>query len=128
MAELARDFYESLQNEGLVSYTERQTATKEVLNAIQTQLSPENKHELEKNLSSDNVSEVIDLLPNGKASGTNGLPYEFWKWVNNKSKSLSEKDQDEEPFNFIDCLTAVLNDVEIHGAAPNTCFADGLLH
>ncbi|KAG1777129.1 hypothetical protein EV702DRAFT_956115, partial [Suillus placidus] len=79
MAELVRDYYESLQSEGLATSTERQAAIENVLGIIQTQLSLENKEELEKNLSSDNISEVINILPNGKAPGTDGLPYEFWK-------------------------------------------------
>ncbi|KAG2088279.1 uncharacterized protein F5147DRAFT_555390, partial [Suillus discolor] len=124
MAELVRDYYESLQHEGLNTTTGRQPAIEKILDTIQTQLSPDNKQELETNLSKDNINEVLNLLSNGKAPGMDGLPYEFWKWVNEKSKSLSEKDQEDEPFNLIECLTAVFNDVEVYEIVPNMCFAD----
>lgn len=31
-------------------------------------------------------------------------------------------------FDFAECLTAVYNDIELHGVAPNSCFAEGLLN
>lgn len=87
------------------------------------------KSELENKLTDANIEEVLKLLPNGKALGTDGIPYEFWKWINEKSKSTPEDtDGNKSQFTFIKCLTTVYNDIETYGVAKDSCFAEGLLN
>jgi hypothetical protein len=81
MSELARDYYDSLQRECISPTNEREEALESTLNAIMIKLSPLNKQELAKSLTKANVEEVLKLLPNGKAPGIDGIPYEFWKWL-----------------------------------------------
>lgn len=128
MSELARDYYDALQQEGLSSENEREAALETTLNTIMIKLSPLNRQELAKSLTKDNVEEVLRLLPNGKAPGIDGIPYEFWKWLQEKSKTIPKKRGDNSPFDLTECLTAVLNDIETYGVTKNSGFAEGLLH
>ncbi|KIK32408.1 hypothetical protein CY34DRAFT_45588, partial [Suillus luteus UH-Slu-Lm8-n1] len=129
MAELAKEYYDNLQREGLAPEEEREQALKTVLESITIKLKAADKTELENNLTEDNIEEVLKLLPNGKAPGTDGIPYEFWKWVNDKSKSTHKDPEGNRiQFEFIKCLTTVYNDIEIYGVAKDSCFAEGLLN
>jgi hypothetical protein len=129
MAELAKNYYDNLQDDGLAPSEEREKALETVLNSIKIKLGPTDKLELENNLTENNIEEVLRLLPNGKAPGTDGAPYELWKWVNEKSKLASKGSKEvDTSFNFIKCLTTVYNDIENHGVAENSCFAEGLLN
>ncbi|KAG2755615.1 hypothetical protein P692DRAFT_20716946 [Suillus brevipes Sb2] len=129
MAKLARDYYDTLQYKDLAADNERAGAFETVLNTVQIKLSSLNKSELEKNFTKENIEEVLYLLPNGKAPGIDGVPYELWKWILQKSKSASaDSKEGEQPFTFAECLMAVYNNIETHGVAPNSCFAEGLLN
>ncbi|KAG2131066.1 hypothetical protein DEU56DRAFT_757692 [Suillus clintonianus] len=128
MAELARKYYDDLQKEGMAQGIEREEALTKVLNTIDIKLSESNKTELETPLTKGNIEEVLGPLPNGKAPGIDGIPYEFWKWLNEKAKSIPKDDNGESPFDFAECLTAVYNDIESHGVVDASSFAEGLLH
>lgn len=86
MAELAKTYYDTLQYIDLAPEDEREESLKSVLDTITTKLNPADKLELESHLTEANIDEVLHLLPNGKTPGTDGVPYEFWKWVNEKAK------------------------------------------
>lgn len=128
MSELARDYYDSLQREGLSPTSEREEALESTLNAIMIRLSPLNKQELAKSLTKENIEEVLKLLPNGKAPGIDGIPYEFWKWLQEKSKTIPRKRGEDPPFDLTECLTAVFNDIEINGVVKDSGFSEGLLY
>ncbi|KIK33608.1 hypothetical protein CY34DRAFT_27876, partial [Suillus luteus UH-Slu-Lm8-n1] len=128
MSELARNYYDSLQKEGLSPPDEREEALESTLNTIMIKLSPMNKQELEKPLTKTNIDEVLRLLPNRKAPGIDGMPYEFWKWLQEKSKAIPKKHGEDSPFDLTDCLTAVFNNIEKHGVLNDSGFAEGLLH
>lgn len=129
MAELAKTYYDELQHKDLAPIDERDEACMSILDLINIRLSPNDKNELETELTNANIEEVLHLLPNGKAPGIDGIPYEFWKWVNDKAKSKAKASKDNDvPFNFSKCLTQVYNDIERNGVAPNSGFAEGLLN
>ncbi|KAG1760805.1 hypothetical protein EDD22DRAFT_848230 [Suillus occidentalis] len=129
MAELVRNYFDNLQTEGLAPNDEQEEALKSVLNSVTIKLSPAEKLELKNRLTKANVEEVLRLLPSGKAPGIDGVPYEFWKWVNEKSKSAPRtQDKNEMHLNFMKCLMAVYNDIELNGVATGSCFAEGLLN
>jgi hypothetical protein len=77
MAEMARNYFDSHQTEGLAPNDERYEALEAVLNSVTIKLSLGKKLELENGLTEANVEEVLKLLPNGKAPGINGVPYKF---------------------------------------------------
>ncbi|KAJ7934676.1 hypothetical protein B0H13DRAFT_1591423 [Mycena leptocephala] len=82
MAALARDYHDNLQTEGLTDPDTRQEASERTFENVSARLSNTHKSEMAKNLTRDEVEHVIDILPNGKAPGINGLPYELWKKLN----------------------------------------------
>ena len=49
------------------------------LNNLDRKLSDESKHNLEKDITIDEVKQAIRKMPNGKSPGTDGLPAEFYK-------------------------------------------------
>lgn len=128
MSELAREYYNSLQQEGLSPTNEREDALGTILNNITIKLSPQNQWELEKTLTKADIEEVLKLLPRGKASSVDGIPYEFWKWLNDKAKATPKKRNNNSPFNIAECLTAVFNDIESHGIVKDSKFSEGLIH
>ncbi|KIK40284.1 hypothetical protein CY34DRAFT_38791, partial [Suillus luteus UH-Slu-Lm8-n1] len=77
-------------------------------------------------LSKENIEEVLKLLLNGKAAGIDGLPYEFWKWLNEASKSSHEGEGNEdEPFDLIQCITDTYNNIETFGVTNQSKFSEG---
>jgi hypothetical protein len=94
MAEIARNYHDSLQQKGLPSEDIQTEASEHVvLGVIKTQLPAEERSLLEQTLTKQNIEEVLKLLPNGKATGIDGLPYEFWKWLLEKSKHVPKDGQ-----------------------------------
>jgi len=99
MARIAGEYHNALQYQDIASQDERKTALERTIaEGIETSLSLEHYDELQKPLTKDNTKEVLKLSPNGKAVGIDGLPYEFWKWVLEKSQHMSKKEQEKEPF------------------------------
>lgn len=129
MAEIVRDYYNELQHDGIATKDEKDAALNAVLNTVTIKLPAADRSELEHKLTKANIEEVLHLLPNGKALGIDGVPYELWKWIHQKSKSISANSKEgDPPFEFAECLIAVYNNIELHGVAPNSCFAEGLLN
>ncbi|KAJ7077990.1 Endonuclease/exonuclease/phosphatase, partial [Mycena belliarum] len=128
MAELARDFHDNLQSEGLVSPAEQEEAETTALKNIK-RLSQQNKAKLSQYLKRAEVARVLHRLPNGKAPGIDGIVHELWKALHKNYEG--SKNQDEKPMDIAKILTDVYNDIEEHGTHPETDFAEGwmcLLH
>lgn len=77
MAEIARNYHSKLQQCNIAENQE--TSMAEVLAEIDTSLKPENAEILGKEILVEEVHKAIMSMPNGKATGINGLPYELWK-------------------------------------------------
>ncbi|KAG1831410.1 hypothetical protein EV424DRAFT_1343139 [Suillus variegatus] len=86
------------------------------------------KIRLENESPATDIEEVLKLLPRGKAPSVDGIPYEFWKWLNDKAKATPKKRNNNSPFNIAECLTAVFNDIESHGIMKDSKFSEGLIH
>jgi exonuclease III/ribonuclease HI len=122
MAKIARDYHENLQTAGLAPGSERRETTGLLLEKVHIQLSDDKKAIMEELISASEVDTVFKQLPNGKAAGIDGLPYELWKRINNICKG---GEHNHDSFSIVDCLTAVYNDIEQYGIEPNTQFAEG---
>ena len=86
MAELARDYHNNLQTEGLATEDDLKTATERVLENIEHKATEEDKHILSTMVTEIEVSQALKSLPNGKAAGMDGIPCELWKILQNKHK------------------------------------------
>ena len=62
-------------------------------------------------------------LPNGKAAGLDGLPYEFWKWL--ESVPIKPNDDSDDPLKLTKCIHKVFIDIQHHGVNPTTRFSEG---
>ncbi|THG95430.1 hypothetical protein EW026_g6221 [Hermanssonia centrifuga] len=125
MAQLARDYHEKLQSDGVdvQDITTREDTIKEVLARTECKISNKDKAKLAKRLTKKNTLGALDLSATGKATGPDGLPYELWKALHRKwvSDTLCELPA----FDFTATATSVFRDIEEHGTIPSTEFAAG---
>ena len=121
MAELARSYYENLQQKDLSPPDVRVAAIDNVLSKVHTSLPEDEVEKLDQKITLEEVSLTLKDLPNGKATGLDGLPYEFWKWLGPTPINRADGD----PSNFNECLHEVFLDIQHHGVAPDTNFTEG---
>jgi len=121
MAELARNYYENLQQKDLHPPDTRQDAINNVLSFVSVNLPEEEKEKLDQLISLEEITSTLNDLPNGKAAGLDGLPYEFWKWLGPIPLERNAGD----PSNITECLHTVFLDIQCHGVAPDTRFTEG---
>jgi len=106
MAELAKDYHDTLQEQGLGGLQARQEATTEVLTHIPSPILKSFKEELTKNVETEDVHRIIQTLPNGKAAGLDGLTYKLWKKLNEDYMNNSKTDENDKPnFDITETLT-----------------------
>ena len=127
MAELAKQYHESLQEVGLSEdpNSSLNQKTEEILKEIpeaQKFQNPETSA-LNEGLTKDVVKEALRLAKNGSATGLDGCPYELWKVL--KKRNDEAEEEGKTSFDVIKILTKVFQDVQLHGIAPNTHFVDG---
>ena len=127
MAELAKQYHESLQEVGLSEdpNSSLNQKTEEILKEIpeaQKFQNPETSA-LNEGLTKGVVEEALRLAKNGSATGLDGCPYELWKVL--KKRNDEAEEEGKTGFDVIKILTKVFQDVQLHGIAPNTHFADG---
>ena len=126
MANLAKAFYENLQLADLADEPQRNAATEEILGNINARLITDQHDYLNRLITGDEIAMVLKMLPNNKATGIDGLPYEFWKWLNKTVKTCTDE-QETNPLDIIKCLTMVFNNIKTHGVDPESGFSDGWL-
>ena len=127
MAELAKQYHETLQKEGTDRNThhERETQIENILKEIPNeQKFPNPEHSnLNHLIPEEDIEEALRLAKNGSATGLDGCPYELWKEL---KKRYEKKVKEEKPgLNIIQTLTLIFQDIQRHGIAPGTFFSDG---
>ncbi|KAI5887314.1 DNase I-like protein, partial [Schizophyllum commune H4-8] len=124
MAELARDYHDNLQNEGMPENTDEWTdAIDNVKTYVKRRISADQKRQMAENLSEDQVRAAVKASPTNKAAGLDGIPSELWKALDRKR--AAEKDKDIRTFDIIKCMTIVYNDIEKRGLQKGSKFAEG---
>ena len=121
MADLAQNYYENLQQKDLSPPDARNEAIENILSKINISLPEDERERLDQKISLEEVCSTLKDLPNGKATGLDGLPYEFWKWLG----PTPIKRVDGDPSNFNECLHTVFLDIQRYGIAPGTNFTEG---
>jgi len=79
MAELARDYHEDIQLDGIAPEDERKNAATEALHNIKNRLNNEKKEELSLLLTEEDVQQALYHAPRHKSSGLDGIPTELWQ-------------------------------------------------
>ncbi|KAJ7869324.1 hypothetical protein B0H14DRAFT_2346080 [Mycena olivaceomarginata] len=123
MAQMARDYHNSIQERDCPDEYGRIMATELVLEKCNVCLSEFNV--MENDLSTDDVAEALKLSNNGKAPGVDGIPYEFYKMLDILFQE--SKDYDHKKFDILGFLTELYNDVEKYGIAQGSQFNTGWL-
>jgi len=122
MAELACNYYENLQGKDLALPDACRSKTDKVLSKVSTSLSDEECLRLSQDIILEEVQTTSSDLPNGKAAGLDGLPYEFWKWL----ETIPIKaDNDSDSLKLTDCIHKVFINIQCHGVDPTTRFSEG---
>jgi hypothetical protein len=75
---------------------------------------------MEQHLLAFEVRNALKLSNNGSAPGTDGLPYEFYKWL-----EIECKNEGEDAWDIMEFLELLYEDIETYGMAPNTDFNTG---
>ncbi|KAF5382437.1 hypothetical protein D9615_002719 [Tricholomella constricta] len=123
MAQIARQYHESLQKEEIPEGLDIDTETEEVLRHLNKSLAEEKKAELAHGISKQEVRQAIRDLPKGKSPGIDGLTHELWIIMLEKFEQRNEND--DKSFDIVTALTKVFNDIEQHGVEKHTDFSKG---
>lgn len=124
MAEIARAFFDELQNDDPYHLTEEEQ--REIIQSTLEQVTPEIPPMTEcpsgTGLSRREIKTALNSSENGKASGLDGIPYELWKDLVIRHE---KRDDDERVFDILAVWEAVFEDINEFGLAPGSKFADG---
>lgn len=86
MAQMARNYHEAIQEKDLPDEYGRILATEIVLEKCKVHLSEDEYHQLDKDLTENDIREALKLSKTGKSPGLDGLPYEFSTSSSNRIK------------------------------------------
>ena len=120
MAELARNYHENLQKDGIdPDRTLRDQCTEEALAALQRRVNVEQRNLLRGIITEEDVEEALQNSQNLKSPGMNGITYELWKHIHQEYKKNPEK------FNIIKLMTEYFNDIQKYGISETSDFSIG---
>ena len=128
MAELARNYHNDLQNEGLrlppnsPEYARKSQATLNEIPASQ-KLPDTPDDESDWEITPEQVKKAIHIAKSGSATGVDGCPYELWKVLDAHFEKA--KKEEKEGFDIAYALTVVFTDIQEHGTDERSGFADG---
>jgi hypothetical protein len=131
MANLAGGYHKNLQqDESWHPPKEWQMRTTELLDGLNTRLSDKQAGKIGMLTSREQVEEALKTSKSWSAVGIDSLTYELWKRLNEMFKADKDLAQNSrgdktEPFDVIQLMTAAFNDIEKHGIAKGTNFAEG---
>lgn len=124
MAEIARDYHNSLQQEGINQHIDADGQVKDVLDNVTKKVTPNEKTKLAENIKQEEVRQAIKDLPNRKAPGIDGIPHELWKALSEKCEA-QKRSKNPKIFDIVAVLTKVYNDIEREGVVESTGFSKG---
>lgn len=128
MAELARNYHESLQDKDIAipdDSPDLPRRTREALSEVPEcqRLTAQDVNQTEWIITYPQVREALKLAKNGTATGLDGCPYELWKELN---KAYEEtKSQGKSGFDIVAALTALFRDIQMFGIEEKSDFASG---
>ena len=125
MAEMARDYHESLQNQDITisdDSPEWELKTASILREVPEcqHLSTQDLAKEEWNLTHEQVEKALHLAKNGTPTGLDWCPYELWKEL--EKKNCEAKYQGKEGFNIVGALTNLFIDIQSYGMVKNSDF------
>lgn len=82
MAQMARDYHDSVQHKDKPEEYGRMLATEITLENCNVDLSEREFKDMDAELAVEDIVEALKLSNNGKSPGIDGIPYEFYKTLN----------------------------------------------
>lgn len=110
MAEIAWDYHNGLQQEGVNPDADADNQVEDVLDNLTKKVTPSKKTKLAENIKQSEVRQAIQALPNGKAPRIDGIPHELWKALAERH-NIEKKNKNPEVFDIVATLTKVYNDI-----------------
>ena len=125
MAELARDYHESLQKEGILNMgpEAREESLKRPMQAIEAEVTPAQREDMKMKVSRDEVKAALKAAKDDTAAGLDGVTYELWKVIHASCEKAAKENKP--GFDVLDLMTAAFNDIETNGIDKSTRFAEG---
>ncbi|KAJ7798362.1 hypothetical protein B0H14DRAFT_2303802, partial [Mycena olivaceomarginata] len=113
MAEMARNYHDSVQHKDLPDEYGRMMSTEMTLEHRNVHLSKNEFGKIDQDIRTDDVGEALKLSNNGKAPGFDGIPYEFYKILNISFEQAKKSNQ--QLFDVLSFLTRLYTDIEENG-------------
>ena len=128
MMEIALEHHRKLQEKPEMN-DERQNAIEKIKKTIKNKINENEKEELRKNTSYEEIKEAIRKAPSGKTPGTDGIIYEFYK------QKMTEYEKDKKKPDMIGILSMLIEDIEKRGLRQRSNekqkrqeFTDGMMN
>lgn len=127
MAELARQYHDELQFVDVPRPDDdHDEYIREVLRHDPRVLSEGDSRNLAEEVKEDEVRNALRLSKNQSAPGLDGIPYEFYKQLNEQFKEDTKKKR--KAFDILNMLTRVFQHLEKHGPSDTSKFTDGWMN
>lgn len=126
MAALARDYHENLQRLGIDGSELPETRSKNISAALEhaeAQLSVEGANALGADVTRAEVEEALKRAGTHRATGLDGIPYEFWTSLKQKWDRSTERTSPR--FDCVDLLLLAFQHLERYGPCEEAAFAEG---
>ncbi|KAI9056760.1 DNase I-like protein, partial [Trametes sanguinea] len=126
MAEMAREYHDSLQRDDPDAPPphEREACIQTALDSLDVRLSEEQTAAMEVDITYEECELALRFSKSGTAPGRDGIPDELWKTLHARFTEDS-RHEGRATFDAVKVLHCALLDVQRHGVAPNTSFAEG---
>jgi endonuclease/exonuclease/phosphatase family metal-dependent hydrolase len=129
MMEIALKHHEELQKKPEMT-PEREIAIEKIIETMQAKTTDEDKTNLKRATSYEEIKTSIKKAPNGTAPGKDGIIYEFYK------EKMKKHEENSESPDIIKILHMVINDIEKNGVRKLSKndkekkpeFTDGIMH
>ncbi|KAJ7336756.1 hypothetical protein DFH08DRAFT_705834 [Mycena albidolilacea] len=116
MAEMARDYHEKVQESDRPDEYAKTMATTIILDECDVHLSEAQHIKVDDKLITQDIRTALNLSRNGSASGLDGLPYKFYRWL------INRYEEDREAFDILEHLKELYADIEAHEIVKGTDF------
>ncbi|KAJ7852204.1 hypothetical protein B0H14DRAFT_2292090, partial [Mycena olivaceomarginata] len=120
MVQMARNYHNSIQHKDCPDEHARMMATEISLEKCNVHLSETEFKEMDKNLTTEDIGEALKLSNDGKASGLDGIPYEFYKLLDILFRRSEGTDQN--LFDVLSFLAKLYADIETYGIVQSSKF------
>ncbi|KAL1744251.1 hypothetical protein HDZ31DRAFT_27602, partial [Schizophyllum fasciatum] len=127
MAEMARQYHLHLQDDGPGESNwnlpdQREADIQTALDAFDARVLEEEVEELEEGIDRDEVERALQFAKNKSAPGIDGIPYEFWKIVNDRF--IEDVRCDRPAFDVVALLLAAFRNIQANGLEEESKFAE----